>query len=92
MSEVHSLKKPCLRCLIRDIPDEKELHRILLERIEQLPPEERASDELVSLRLARCLECPSLNHGTCTECGCYVELRSARLNKGCPHVPSRWEK
>ena len=82
--------KPCLKCLLKDLPDEKELHQILQERIAQLPPEDLVDPETYESRLAQCRLCPSLDRGTCGECGCYVELRAARLRMGCPHVPSRW--
>lgn len=84
-------RKPCLKCLLQDLPDEKQLSEILRERIAQLPEEERADPETYKTRLDRCRDCTSLNRGTCGECGCYVELRAARIRMSCPHVPPRWK-
>ncbi len=82
--------KPCLRCLIADLPDEAALADILRERIAQLDEAERLPENQRAQRLDICRSCGSLNHGTCALCGCYVELRAARRSKGCPCVPPRW--
>jgi len=85
-------KKPCVKCLIRDIPDERELHKAILERLEQMDEDEKADAATYDRRLAVCRECAFLNHGTCGKCGCYAELRCARKRLSCPDVPARWEK
>lgn len=85
-------KKPCVKCLLRDLPDEKELHRVILERLEQMIAEEKADDAVYEKRLKICGECPFLNRGTCVKCGCYAELRCAKRRLSCPDVPPRWEK
>lgn len=84
-------RKPCRKCLLQDLPDEKELSEILRERIAQLPEEDRTDPETYKARLGECRVCSSLNRGTCGECGCYVELRAARKKMTCPHVPPRWK-
>ncbi len=85
------LRRPCPKCLIRDLPDEKELAEILRERIGQMPGEELADSALRESRLEICRGCASLHRGTCSECGCYVELRTARKKMACPHVPPYWK-
>ena len=84
------MKAPCIRCLIEGLPGEEALADILRERIAQLSEAERAPEPEVRRRLAACLRCPHLNHGTCALCGCYVEIRATRQGKGCPAVPGKW--
>ena len=90
MTEENERRRPCLRCLIADLPDEKALAEIIRERIGQLPSEERVSEENRQRRLNQCRRCRHLNHGTCALCGCYVEIRAARQSMGCPDVPGKW--
>lgn len=82
--------KPCLKCLLQDLPDEKALAEILRERIAQIPEEDCTDPDIYKKRLDLCRSCPSLSRGTCGECGCYVELRAARKKMSCPHVPPLW--
>ncbi len=84
------LRKPCVRCLVRDLPEGAALSAVLRERVALLSPEERVAEEIREERLAACRVCPHLNRGTCAMCGCYVEVRSARKGLGCPDVPPRW--
>ncbi len=85
-------KKPCVKCLIRELPDEKDLHKAIQELLEQMDPCEKADSTLYEKRLSACGECPYLSRGTCGKCGCYVELRCAKRRLSCPDVPPRWEK
>ena len=84
-------KRPCLRCLIAEMPDATALAEIIAQRIEQLPPEERTEEAERQRRLAQCRRCPHLRMGTCGLCGCYVEIRAAKTRLGCPDVPARWQ-
>lgn len=83
-------RKPCIRCLIADLPEGTELAEIIRERIARIPEEERTDEPVYSARLARCRECELLHSGTCAACGCYVEIRAAKRNLSCPAVPDRW--
>ncbi|MBO7662709.1 MAG: hypothetical protein J6U01_05020 [Clostridia bacterium] len=83
---------PCVRCLLSELPDEKALAEILRERLAQLSPEERVPEAVRQRRLDVCRACGRLNRGTCTACGCYVELRAARRGRSCPEGPEKWEK
>ena len=83
------MTRPC-RCLVGEMPGEAELAKIIRERIEDIPEEERAPAEAYALRLSACRECGSLNRGTCALCGCYVEIRAARQEQRCPAVPGKW--
>ncbi len=88
--ETNERRRPCLHCLIADLPDEKALAEIIRERIAQLPPEEKVTEEERQQRLNLCRLCRHLNHGTCALCGCYVEIRAARKAMSCPDVPGEW--
>ena len=81
--------RPC-RCLVGEMPDQAELARILRERIDTIPEEERTPEEEYTRRLEQCRACGDLNRGTCALCGCYVEIRAARQEQRCPAVPGKW--
>ena len=49
-----------------------------------LPAKKRTPDAAYAARLACCKACDALNAGTCMQCGCYVEMRAARLDMHCP--------
>ena len=83
-------RKPCVRCLLRDLPDGEALRASVRELIDLIPEGERAPAESVRQRLNACRACPNLSMGTCALCGCYVEHRAERLRAFCPDVPSRW--
>ena len=84
--------KPCIRCLVADIPGGEALARIVRERIGQIPENRRCPEPDYSARLAVCRGCDSLRSGTCALCGCYAEIRAAKTDMDCPDVPSKWTK
>ncbi|MBQ8159794.1 MAG: hypothetical protein IJ083_03500 [Clostridia bacterium] len=67
-----------------------EMARTIREVLETMPSEQRARDEIYRARLRSCLACPELLNGTCRKCGCYVEIRAAKVHGTCPDVPPRW--
>ena len=81
--------KPCTRCLLEQA-GQTELARAIAERIAALPTELRTDEGLYKTRLEICSQCDSLQSGTCVKCGCYAELRAAKVNAACPNVPQRW--
>lgn len=83
------MKRPC-RCLIGEMPDEAELAHIIRERISLIPEEERTPETEYAFRLSRCRDCAHLQRGTCTRCGCYVEIRAAWQSRRCPDIPGNW--
>ena len=83
------MNRPC-RCLIGEMPEQAELAKIIRERIETIPEEERTPEREYAFRLSACRACSRLQRGTCALCGCYVEIRAARKNQRCPEVPARW--
>ncbi len=82
--------RPCIRCLLSDLPEGAALARSLRELIEMIPAGDRADRETVQKRLDACRECGFLNRGTCGLCGCYVEHRAEKRGACCPDTPPRW--
>jgi len=75
------MNKPvCRRCLLSHGDD---LYKTLTEHIKALPMEERVPLEEYTRRLEKCQACDHLINGTCTLCGCYVELRAAKKLQRC---------
>ena len=83
------MKEPC-RCLVGEMPDGAELARIIRDRIDTIPEDDRVPEEEYGSRLSKCRECGQLRRGTCALCGCYVEIRAARKAQRCPEVPPAW--
>ena len=55
-----------------------------------LPPARRTPDGEYARRLEGCRRCENLDNGTCMACGCYVEMRAARLDMHCPLTRAVW--
>ena len=85
------IRKPCVRCLLEDMPSQAALAETVRELIDLIPEADRADRETVQSRLAACRECSFLGMGTCRLCGCYVEHRAAKKRAFCPAVPPRWK-
>ncbi len=83
-------KKPCIKCLLSQVPDMQALEKAIQERIALMNEDERAEEQVQRERLVICQGCDHLNSGTCGLCGCYVELRAAKKRMSCPHVPNKW--
>ena len=84
------MKPFCRRCLLEDMPSEAALMENIRDLIALLPEEQRAGDGLRAQRLSNCRKCDHLANGTCALCGCFVELRAAKVRMRCPHVPPKW--
>lgn len=84
------MTKPPCRCLLM-ASGQAELHRIVADYVDTLPPEQRAPEADYRARLALCEGCDALNSGTCALCGCYVEARAAKRSLACPAVPPHWQ-
>ena len=81
-------RPPCKRCLLRQ-PD-GEYFKSIYQYIENLPPEQKASQAGYQERLALCRACPDLQNGMCAQCGCFAEVRAAKAAQSCPR--GRWSK
>ncbi len=82
--------KQCRRCLLREMTDENDYYESVKRYRAALPPKKRTSDEEYERRVMACKECGFLDGGTCMQCGCYVEMRAARLDMHCPRIHSPW--
>lgn len=77
-------KRFCKRCLLKEF-DEEEYLKILDKYIKKIDKNEKTDDKLYEKRLSSCKECNMLIKGTCTACGCFVELRAAVKKSRCPY-------
>ncbi len=75
----------CKKCLTRDMLDKDTYFKTIKELIENLPEDARASSDIYELRLSVCTDCDRLTDGMCSACGCYVELRAAKVFNKCPY-------
>ena len=82
-------KKPCPRCLLRDLSD-RDIEESVKRLIAAMPEKEKADAALYGKRLDICVSCENLLSGTCLLCGCYAELRAAKKDAHCPCVPGKW--
>lgn len=62
----------------------------LQDYIENIPEEEKVSQEKYEERLLICDQCKELRNGLCGQCGCYVAVRAVRKIGYCPHVTAKW--
>lgn len=83
-----SVKIPC-KCLLREA-GEGELADNIKEYINTLSEEIKSEDGLYRQRLSLCKSCVHLLNGTCTKCGCYVEMRAAIKTNRCPSEDKFW--
>ncbi len=85
----HNELRVCRRCLLVEA-GEADLAKLIKQRVEIIPSAQRTAADEYKRRLAICSECEFLNRGTCTKCGCYVELRAAKAEQHCPHENKQW--
>lgn len=79
----------CRQCLLREMADENDYYESVKRYRAAMPARLRTPDPEYEARLAACKACAELDHGTCMQCGCYVEMRAARSDRHCPHG-KRW--
>lgn len=89
MGEKNHTRRPCIRCLLRDL-DRAEEYEKVMEYIANMDREIKADTEEYEKRLALCRECDSLYQGICGKCGCFVEVRAMRKDGRCPHEEPHW--
>ena len=63
--------KRCRRCLLQDMADENDYYASVVRYRATMPRRVRTPDAEYTARLEHCRTCPSLNAGTCMQCGCY---------------------
>ncbi len=74
----------CRRCLLSEMAGQETLYQSVQRLRAAMPERERASDAEYEARLAVCRECPSLDHASCMQCGCYAEVRALKRAVHCP--------
>lgn len=79
-----SASNQCRRCLLQEMTDENDYYQSVVRYRAALPAKKRTPDAEYATRLACCKACDALNAGTCMQCGCYVEMRAARLDMALP--------
>lgn len=79
----------CKKCFFEEL-DPKGIYREISEMIAALPEEKRYGESEYRRRLDICGRCGSLGEGTCGKCGCFVELRAAKMDMHCPHERHFW--
>lgn len=82
--------KLCRRCLLQDMAEENDYYQSVVRYRKTLPKTKRTPDGEYARRLAACRGCEQLDHATCMACGCYVEMRAARLDMHCPLSDAAW--
>ncbi len=75
----------CKKCLIRELAEKEDVYASIKRMIDMVEASDKPSDAQYEERLNVCRQCDKLLEGTCTACGCYVELRAARKSTHCPH-------
>lgn len=82
--------KRCRRCLLREMTDENSYYESVKRYRAALPPAKRTPDGEYERRVTACKACDALDGGTCMQCGCYVEMRAARVDMHCPRGDRPW--
>ena len=73
----------CRKCLLLESVGGEELHHKMMEYIEDIPQHERVPEDEYKRRLQLCKNCERLTNGMCILCGCFVEVRAAKLRMSC---------
>ena len=76
-------EKPCRKCLISEMNDEKAA-MIIQHGMDAILSEDKSDEKVYKERLSICRNCDNLLSGTCLSCGCYVEIRAAIKKGRCP--------
>ena len=79
----------CRKCLLSDI-DEEAFFINIKQYINSIPAKQKASASEYERRLKICKNCDHLINGMCTLCGCYVEVRAAKLVQHCVESADKW--
>ena len=82
--------KRCRQCLLREMADENDYYKSVVFYRETMPKKKRTPDGMYEMRVLACKACSSLENGTCRQCGCYVEMRAARIDMHCPKQDAAW--
>lgn len=73
----------CKKCLLLEAGEDAAFQTVS-DYLKTLDKALVVDDNLYSERLSYCKNCDNLISGMCRKCGCYVEIRAALKDKGCP--------
>lgn len=73
----------CKKCLLLEAGEDAAFQTVS-DYLKTLDKALIVDDDLYSERLSYCKNCDYLISGMCRKCGCYVEIRAALKDKGCP--------
>ena len=79
----------CRKCLLNELDDRK-LFEYVTDYIANLPEESKTPSDEYNRRLAICKACNHLVNGMCALCGCFVEVRAAKINQYCAKTQRYW--
>ena len=82
-------ERVCRRCLLKDM-DRNEYFRSIYEYIENIPQEQKAEPSIYESRVNICRSCDHLVNGMCELCGCFVEVRAAKIMQHCAKSSDIW--
>ncbi len=74
----------CRRCLLQEMENENDYYQKVIIYRNLLSQKIKTPDDIYNERLNYCKRCEYLESGTCMQCGCYVEIRAARIDMHCP--------
>lgn len=83
------METACRKCLLKDL-NKDEYFKNIYEYISLLDESVKTSEPEYSRRLEICTQCEDLINGMCRVCGCFVEVRAAKIHHMCPAVHRRW--
>jgi len=72
----------CRKCLLEELQGD-DLYRSVMEYIASIPLAEKAPEDEYQRRLKFCKACDCLSNGMCSLCGCFVEVRAAKVKQSC---------
>jgi len=81
--------KPCRKCLLSET-NEVEFFKHVQAYVDNIPPEQKTLPPEYKRRLELCKACNHLINGMCILCGCYVEVRAAKVEQHCVSSSDIW--
>jgi len=71
----------CRKCLLNQSTDD--IYNSVMSFIAAIPKEQKTPPDEYERRLSICKTCNKLTNGMCALCGCYVEMRAAKIKQSC---------
>ena len=71
----------CRKCLLYESGEE--IYQTIYNYIKSIPAEQKTPKCEYESRLGVCKACDHLINGMCELCGCYIEVRAAKIKQKC---------